>query len=31
MRAKLQPTVRTERAQNGYFFVYLEFPAGNFL
>lgn len=31
MRAKLAPTVRSERAQNGYFFVYLEFPAGNFL
>jgi hypothetical protein len=31
MRAKLTPTVRTERAANGYFFVYLEFPAGNFL
>ena len=31
LRAKLQPSVRTERAQNGYFFVYLEFPAGQFL
>jgi hypothetical protein len=31
MRAKLQPTIRTERAQNGYFFVYMEFPAGNFI
>ncbi len=31
MRAKLQPSLRTERAANGYFFVYLDFPAGNFL
>lgn len=31
MRAKLQPIVRTERAENGYFFTYLEFPAGQFL
>lgn len=31
MRAKLKPIVRTERAQSGYFFTYLEFPAGNFL
>jgi hypothetical protein len=31
MRAKLTPTVRTERASNGYFFVYLEFPPGNFI
>jgi hypothetical protein len=31
MRAKLKPNVRTERAANGYFFTYLEFPAGNFL
>jgi hypothetical protein len=31
MRAKLKPIVRTERAQSGYFFTYLEFPAGSFL
>lgn len=31
MRAKLKPNVRTERAANGYFFTYLEFPAGSFL
>lgn len=31
MRAKLKPTVRTERAANGYFFTYLEFPVGNYL
>jgi len=31
MRAKLKPLVRTERAPSGYFFTYLEFPAGNFL
>lgn len=31
MRAKLKPVVRTERAQSGYFFTYLEFPAGSFL
>lgn len=31
MRAKLKPTVRTERSPTGYFFSYLEFPAGNFL
>jgi hypothetical protein len=31
LRAKLKPTIRTERAANGYFFTYLEFPAGNFL
>lgn len=31
MRAKLKPIVRTERAQNGYFFTYLEFPPGNFV
>lgn len=31
MRAKLQPTIRTERAQTGYFFVYLEFPPGQFI
>lgn len=30
MRAKLKPTVRTERAPSGYFFTYLEFPAGVF-
>lgn len=31
MRAKLKPTMRTERSSNGYFFTYLEFPPGNFL
>ncbi|MDB4975648.1 MAG: hypothetical protein JWN48_3989 [Myxococcaceae bacterium] len=31
MRAKLMPVVRTERAASGYFFTYLEFPAGSFL
>jgi hypothetical protein len=31
MRAKLMPTMRTERAADGYFFTYLEFPAGSFL
>jgi hypothetical protein len=31
MRAKLKPNVRTERAANGYFFTYLDFPPGNFL
>jgi hypothetical protein len=31
MRAKLKPIVRTERAANGYFFTYLEFPPGNFV
>lgn len=31
MRAKLKPIVRTERAQSGYFFTYVEFPAGSFL
>ncbi|MDB4988776.1 MAG: hypothetical protein JWN04_3954 [Myxococcaceae bacterium] len=31
MRAKLKPIVRTERAASGYFFTYLEFPAGSFL
>jgi hypothetical protein len=31
MRAKLKPIVRTERAQSGYYFTYLEFPAGSFL
>ena len=30
MRAKLQPSVRTERSQSGYFFTYVEFPAGKF-
>lgn len=30
MRAKLQPTLRTERAASGYFFTYLEFPPGNY-
>jgi hypothetical protein len=31
MRAKLQPIMRTERVQSGYYFTYLEFPAGNFI
>jgi hypothetical protein len=31
MRAKLKPIMRTERAQTGYFFTYLEFPPGDFL
>jgi hypothetical protein len=31
MRAKLKPILRTERAANGYFFTYLDFPPGNFL
>ncbi len=31
MRAKLKPILRTERAQNGYFFTYVEFPPGEFL
>jgi len=31
MRAKLKPVVRTERAPSGYYFTYLEFPAGNFV
>ncbi len=31
MRAKLKPILRTERAQNGYFFTYIEFPPGDFL
>ena len=31
MRAKLKPILRTERAANGYFFIHLEFPAGNFV
>jgi hypothetical protein len=31
MRAKLQPILRTERAPTGYFFVYLEFPPGQFV
>jgi hypothetical protein len=31
MRAKLKPNLRTERAANGYFFTYLDFPPGNFL
>lgn len=30
MRAKIQPTVRTERAASGYFFTYIEFPPGNY-
>lgn len=30
MRAKVAPTLRTERASTGYFFVYLEFPVGNY-
>lgn len=30
MRAKVAPTLRTEKAATGYFFVYLEFPVGNF-
>jgi hypothetical protein len=30
MRAKVSPTLRTEKAATGYFFVYLEFPVGNF-
>jgi hypothetical protein len=29
MRTKLMPTLHTERASTGYFFVYLDFPAGN--
>lgn len=28
MRAKLQPTVRTERSQSGYFYTFVEFPPG---
>jgi hypothetical protein len=30
MRAKLQPTVRTERSQNGYFYTFVEFPPGEY-
>lgn len=30
MRAKLQPAVRTERSQNGYFFTFVEFPPGEY-
>jgi hypothetical protein len=32
LRAKLsvEPNLHTEKAQNGYFFVYLDFPAGNY-
>lgn len=31
MRAQLKPIMRTERAENGYFFTYLEFPPGSFI
>lgn len=31
MRALLKPSLRTERAENGYFFTYLEFPPGSFI
>jgi hypothetical protein len=31
MRAKVQPVMRTERADSGYYFTYLEFPAGKYL
>jgi hypothetical protein len=30
MRANVEPVLRTERAENGYFFTYLDFPAGNY-
>lgn len=30
MRAKVTPKVRTEKAPNGYFFTYIEFPAGTY-
>lgn len=30
MRTKQEPTLRTEKAATGYFFVYLEFPVGNY-
>ncbi|MET0339826.1 MAG: hypothetical protein ABW252_02445 [Polyangiales bacterium] len=30
MRAKLQPTVRTERSQSGYFYTFVEFPPGQY-
>lgn len=30
LRANVAPTLRTEKAPTGYFFVYLEFPAGNY-
>lgn len=32
LRAKLsvEPNLHSEKAQNGYFFVYLDFPAGNY-
>ena len=30
MRAQLTPKLRTEKAPNGYFFTYIEFPAGSF-
>jgi hypothetical protein len=30
MRSAVAPTLHTERASTGYFFVYLDFPAGNY-
>ena len=30
MRAKVTPKLRTEKAPNGYFFTYIEFPAGTY-
>lgn len=30
MRAKVAPTLRTEKVSTGYFFVYVEFAVGNF-
>ena len=31
LRADVQPAVSTERAQSGFNFVYIDFPAGNYL
>jgi len=31
MRADVAPVLRTERAANGYFFTYVDFPAGQYL
>lgn len=29
-KANVSPNLHSEKAQNGYFFVYLDFPAGNY-
>lgn len=30
LKTKVSPSVRTEKAPTGYYFVYLDFPAGNY-